>query len=502
MNVTFVYPGAESLAIEYLSSALKKRGHKVTLAFDPVLFDDKQYFAIPSLAKIFSRRRRLIDEITASSPGLVAFSVGTDIYAWACDIAREVKKRIDVPVIFGGIHATALPDRVIKNDFVDMVCIGEGDQAIVELADSLESGKINYSIQNIWFKKEGQVIKNPVRSLLEDLDSLPLPDKGIFEDSILIKNGKYMIMTSRGCPFKCAYCYNDVLKDFYSRKGKYVRQRSIEGVLQELADMKKRYNYSNVAFMDDLFVGNRLWFKEFIKHYREEINVPYSCMTSTSVIDDEIASILKNTGCSRLQFGVQTMNEKTRCDILRRNFETTAHIEQAISACDKNGISYSLDHIFGIPYEREAEYKKTADFFVRTKADRICCYALFYYPKTAIINSAKEAGILDDKDIEEIEEGKSRLYVYGSSLKGDDQKLFNSFRKLYSLSPVLPLSFKQYLLKTGLYRFLRFVPRFIALFFEAAAALKTKHPRGRDYLNYYVFHLRRSLSCSAGRARK
>lgn len=493
MKVVFVYAGAESLAVEYLSAALKKRGHNCELVFDPCLFNDKQYLDIPFLARIFDSRQKVIKRILAAAPDLLAFSVGTDIYHWACEIASEVKRKKDIPIIFGGIHVTALPQRVIGNDFIDMVCLGEGEQALVDLADSLAKGEKRYDIDNIWFKRAGQIISNPVRNLIEDLDSLPLPDKGLFQNDIAIKKGKYMTMTSRGCPFKCSYCYNDTLKDFYAGKGKYVRQRSVDNVLNELVIMKDRYNYSSVAFMDDLFVGNRPWFREFIPKYIKEIKLPYSCMTSTHVIDDEMAKLLKSSGCTRLQFGIQTMNQKTRNEILKRSFENTQHIQRAIQACDKYGISYSIDHIFGIPFEGQAEFRNTAEFFVQTKADRICCYALFYYPKTEIIQSAKRAGILNDQDIEDIEEGRGKLYVYGSSLRQDDLKLFYGLRKLYSMAPLFPKAVNRFLVRRNRYRSLRFMPRIFTLLCEAISAIKTRHPRGKDYIRYYILHLVKKL---------
>lgn len=493
MKVTFVYIGAESLAIEYLSSALKQHGHETALAFDPALFDDKQYLDIPFLAKIFDSRGKLVNDIVNSSPNLVAFSVGTDILLWAFEVAKAVKERLDVPIIFGGVHVTAVPERIINMDFVDMVCVGEGDEALVELVDNLDAGKNNHNIQNIWFKRNGDVVKNPARNLIQDLDTLPLPDKDLFEEEIVIRNGKYMLMSSRGCPYKCTYCYNDVLKDFYAGKGKFVRQRSVDNVLDELIRMKEKYNYSSVAFMDDLFLGNRAWFKQFVPKYTKCIDLPYSCMTSTHVVDENIARLLKDSGCTRLQFGIQTMNEATRVSVLKRNFEDTERIKRAIDACDKVGISYSLDHIFGIPGEGEKEFKKTANFFAETKADRFCCYSLFYYPKTEIIQSAKSHGILNEKEIDLIEDGKGTLYVYGSSLKGNNLDLFQHYRKFYSWAPILPRQFRKYLLDTDYFIYLSYIPRIFDLLCESLIAIKTRHPRGRDYIMYYLHHLRKKF---------
>jgi radical SAM superfamily enzyme YgiQ (UPF0313 family) len=489
MKITFIYLASESLAIEYLSSALKAHGHQTHLSFDPGLFDDKQYLDIPSLAKLFDSKKMVIEDIVSSKPDLVAFSVGTDNYLWAKNIAQAVKERTQVSVIFGGIHATAVPERVLQNSFVDMVCLGEGEEALVELADSFSKNERRHDIKNIWFKYNGNIIKNPPRDLIPDLDTLPLPDKSLFEKDVLIRNGKYMIMTSRGCPYKCTYCYNDVLKDFYFGKGKFVRQRSVKNVLNELVSMKDKYKYTNVAFMDDLFVGNRPWFKEFIPQYTKLIGLPYSCMTSTHVIDEEMVHLLKESGCTRLQFGIQTMNIETRNEILRRSFEKTDDIKRALSACDKLGVSYSIDHIFGIPGEGQKEYRLTAEFFAQTKADRICCYALFYYPKTHIIESAKARGMLNDQDVERIEEGKAKLYVYGSSLRGKDLELFKSIRKFYSLVPLMPKPLRRYIIRKDLYSIFKIVPRFMALLSEIIMSLKSRHPRGNDYIKYYLYHI-------------
>ncbi len=492
MKITFAYLAAESIAIETLSSCLKEDGHSVHLAFDPGLFDDKQYLDIPLLKKIFSRRKDLVEEIINSSPDLLCFSVGTDNYLWACDVARRVKERMDVPVIFGGIHVTAVPDRVIKNDFVDMVCVGEGEEALRELAATLERGEKDLSIRNIWFKEDGRIIKNPVRPLIQDLDSLPYPDKELFEDHIPIRDGKYMMITSRGCPYSCTYCYNNVLrKSVYGSEKRYLRQRSVDSIIDELKTMKKRFNFRTVAFMDDCFVANRRWFRNFAERYAREISLPYSCMAYTGQVDEEMGRLLKDSGCNRMMFGIQTMDRRTREEILKRSFETDEKIKRAIDVCDRLGIPYSLDHIFGIPFADPAEHKKTALFYSRTNAIRVCCYALFYYPGTEITKDGLRAGILDNRDVEMIEEGKARLYVYGSSLRPDELRVFRALRNFYSLLPILPSWLLVFLVKTDLFMLFRFLPRAFALMCEAVVSVKTGHQRGVEYIRYYLRHLTR-----------
>ena len=154
MNVTFVQAEAESLAIEYLSSVLKSHGHKTYLTFDPMLFDSPSV-QNSYLSRKFDIREALVEQIKDTKPDLVSFSVFTGNYQWALSMARSVKKVLGVPIIFGGVHPTSVPEIVISEDCVDMVCVGEGEYALLELVEDLEQGRVNYETKNIWFKKLG-----------------------------------------------------------------------------------------------------------------------------------------------------------------------------------------------------------------------------------------------------------------------------------------------------------------------------------------------------------
>jgi len=169
--------GSESLGLEYLSAVLKSKGHEVFLVFDPALFNDKHYLHVDFLAKLFNVRSRLLDEIVELNPDVIGFTVLTDTYKWACSFANEIKEVLpDTRIIFGGIHPTSVPEKVIKNDFVDALCIGESEEAFLEFVESPE----RTDIQNFWFKSNGKIIKNKIRPLNQDLDSLPFADKSIF----------------------------------------------------------------------------------------------------------------------------------------------------------------------------------------------------------------------------------------------------------------------------------------------------------------------------------
>src|SRR6056297_1623340 len=175
MKITFVHLGREHLGIEYLSSLLKNQGHETALAYDPGLFGpEDNVFYIPVFEKFFNQRQKVIRDILDSTPDLVAFTVYSGTYAWACSIAESIRTILDVPFVFGGIHATLVPETVINNHFVDYVVEGEGFEALPELVEALAAENSVQGIANLWFKENGRVLKNSVRPPFVNLDDLPL----------------------------------------------------------------------------------------------------------------------------------------------------------------------------------------------------------------------------------------------------------------------------------------------------------------------------------------
>ena len=129
MKVTFLHNGYESLGIEALSAALKKSGLETSLVIDPCLFEESGFWRLKGPARFFNLRKETMELLKAEKPDLLCFSVFTDNYRWALGWAEAAKKELGVPVAFGGIHPTSVPEKVIAKDCVDYVCVGEGDRA-------------------------------------------------------------------------------------------------------------------------------------------------------------------------------------------------------------------------------------------------------------------------------------------------------------------------------------------------------------------------------------
>ena len=460
MKTAFIVFGTENLGIEYLSGSLRKEGHETKQIFDPGLFSESN----DALKRIFSQNKQIIEEIKRFKPDLIGFSVVTSTYQWACEVSKEIKAISNIPIIFGGYHSSAAPEQAISNDFVDMVCIGEGEEAICELASSMDKGDLSTNIRNIWFKDKGTVIRNPLRPLKQDLDQIPFPDKSIYEDVPLIYS-KYMIITSRGCPFNCTFCGNYFLHNLYQSNGRAaIRRRSVENVLEELKQGKAKYKYKKVLFFDDAFGHDREWIREFLKGYKREINVPFYCYQHVLYLDEEIVYLLKDAGCFLIQIGVESVTEEYRKKVLNRS-ETNAQVEAVIRSCKRIGLKVQVDHMFGLPMEGEKEQLLAADFYNRTRPDSIACFRFTYYPGTKMIEIAKEKGWLTEDEIRSINQGKITShtdYRHSDVIKDKSREniaaLHNDFLILFKLIPLAPRRLIRHITFRRLYRFFNLIP--------------------------------------------
>ncbi|MDP2973649.1 MAG: cobalamin-dependent protein, partial [Candidatus Diapherotrites archaeon] len=244
------------IGLAYISAALKQQGH-VTSAFDTKLSVKK------------SLRHDLQQRVQQFKPDIVAISCREIDFDIALQVA-EIAKQHGAFVVAGGPFATAAPNEVIAFDCIDAVCLGEAEDAFAELAGKMDKRQNFLNVKNFWFKtKQGKTVKNDVRELLEDIDSLPLPDWDVF----LLESDKFepTFLSSRGCPFNCTYCINHLLQKLYAGKGKYVRFRKAENVVAEVKQCVEKFNIKAVNFVDDAFTVDKKRLKTFAALYKKEI---------------------------------------------------------------------------------------------------------------------------------------------------------------------------------------------------------------------------------------
>lgn len=484
MRISFVYKGFENIGIEYLSSVLKKGGHQTRLAFDPALFDD-QFIKLKPLGRFFDYSGQIIKQVKDYNPELVVFSVVSSDYQWALRTAREIKRISSAHITFGGIHPSSVPEIVLENQCVDSVVIGEGEFALLELADGLERRGASSAIQNVWFRNGGAVIKNPLRPYIEDLDRLPFPDKKLYYDAVPQYKTGYTIITRRGCLSSCSYCHNNIWDMRYPNEEKRVRCRSTENVLFELRSAKKEYNFKLLRVNDDLFTSDEGWLKEFSERYSKEIGVPLYCFGSPSTINQRVIKYLKKADCYQLCLGVQSINPKIRSEILCRK-DTNEQIEEAINLCRRYRIRCVTDNIIGLPGESEGDLLEMAKFYNSHRAGRICVFWLIYFPRTSIVNTALKMGILNRTTVKDLEE---EPLVTANTLQNKFHKNeMLRYHLLLLLLNFIPSRIYNFIIDKRLYRYLPLInPALIEIPFTMLSKDRLDIPRRRYYIRYLHF---------------
>ncbi len=223
MRILLVHPHKISteipLGLLYLSAMVKPEGHKVRLFYGN-LCNRQQTEYYPSSAEL---KRTFVEMVDDFKPDLVGFSVMSTAFHECLDLSRFAKKK-GCLTIWGGSHPTVDPEFTIQQEPIDMVCIGEGEHAFLELLAGLEDGMEVTRVENIWVKRNGKVYRNPVRPLIRDLDQLSWPDRSLLDPALLdlrVRGANFI--TGRGCPYKCSYCTNEYLQFLYKGYGPFVR---------------------------------------------------------------------------------------------------------------------------------------------------------------------------------------------------------------------------------------------------------------------------------------
>lgn len=432
-KVLFIYPlkEAESLGIEYLSAYLKKWGHKTDL----ILYKNTEE----------DFNKRLTERINKFKPDFICFSIMTEDYAWACKIAKLTKHIINKPIIFGGNHSTSCPEEVLKNDFVDYVVRSEGEEALIEIIESPDKT----DIKNVWMKKEGKIIKNDIRPLIQDLDSLPLPDKDLFNKESPHFKDLYICMVGRGCPFNCTYCFNNYMKRLHKGELWLRKKRSIKNVIEELKIAKKKIKPHLIYFIDDVFTSDKKWLIEFLKEYIKEINLPFKTLSHPFFIDDELCAMLNKARCIEIELGVQTPVEKMRKEICKR-LETNEVVKKAVNIIKKNKIMISISTIFGLPSEDIRDYKQGTEFYIDIKPHKIACFWLQYYPETEIVNIGKKYGEFSDEDLKKTINGEITYTQNMNNRKKNKELLYLS--RFFQWITVFPRPLSRFILRSNLYK--------------------------------------------------
>lgn len=440
--------------IQCLSAFLKRAGHETSLVNDPNLFHNP-WIQYPALSAFFEDSGHILGQIEAERPGLVAFSVVTDELQWGLKWARRIKERLGVSTVFGNVHPTFHPKEVLAESCVDFVVRGEGEHTLLELVEALEGKRKLSEVLGLGYKEGGEIRLNGMRPLIEDLDTLPFPDKDLYYRSMPYLDHGYTTMSGRGCPYRCTFCDNNTSAVLYRKEvgvQKWTRRHSPEYVVNEILWAKERYGIKHVRFNDEDFSYGKRWIREFTKIYKEKCGIPYFAWVYPNTIDDEIAGLLAASGCDAVEMGIQSGAEHLRKEVLHRHTKDS-QIVDSMRALRKAGIRATVDVIIGLPTETKEDLDATVRLLAEGRPWHIYAFWLRYYPSTEILAIAKERKLLTPEQIRKLENPEhSRGHIAGGTELEQDT-LSRRYHAFIVLLPLMPLFFVRFCLRFDLIRF-------------------------------------------------
>lgn len=369
-NIAFEY-----LGVMHLSAVLKEAGHEVEVF---LLEQSEQSLA-----------RQALD----FEPSLVAFSCTTGVHHWAISFASLLRQMRPTLTIFGGPHATFFPE-LIEQPSVDIICRGEGEGAIVEIADKLDAGKPLADTLNCCFKSNGQIVRNDLRPLIEDLDSIPDADRSLYRSKYkYLRKSVAAFMAGRGCPFRCSFCFNHAMQKLYAGRGRFVRFRSPARVINEIESVKARFNLRTIYMQDDTFVLNKKWVKEFSDLYRDRIRLPMLCLVRADQADEDSIAALKSAGVKNIFFGIESGDEILRNETLKKGV-TERDIHRTAALLRKHGIRFRTYNMVGLPGETLQQALKTLRINADIRTDFPWCAIFHPFPGTELGEIAAQTGLM------------------------------------------------------------------------------------------------------------
>lgn len=352
----------------------------------------------------------LSDLLGVINPDLIGISVRSSFLDIASEITHQIQNILEKQVLWGGTHATVVPVQSIK--IADLICLGEGERAILELAQNYSIGENPDEIQNLWIRRNGQITKNPIRPLIDDLDSLPFPDFGdenkyfLQDDKVSHQDPGLMafnldILTSRGCPYQCSYCCNSVFHSLYKGKGRLVRLRSVQNVIDEIKIQRELFpKLKRIDFIDEVFSWDEEWVVEFVEKYKREIALPFHCMQHPLTTDKKIMRMLRDAGLERVEIGIQTGSERIRKQIFERNVSDEKLIHTSRIMRDLRIVPF-YDIIVDNPFETLENKREGLDLLLKiSRPFYMHMFSLIYFPNTILTQKALEAKLITEEQIE------------------------------------------------------------------------------------------------------
>jgi anaerobic magnesium-protoporphyrin IX monomethyl ester cyclase len=376
------HPPFTPLGLGYLAAVLLKKKYQVDVIDCQVL-----NISYEEVRRKLARRK----------PDIVGMTSTTLTYKSALHIA-EIAKELnpDCLTILGGCHATFWNEKVLQDSqHIDVIVRGEGEQTILELVERFEHGKPFHDVLGITCIKGEEIVENPMRPYIENLDSLPFPAHHLWPISQLRKYGKviFPVMTSRGCTFWCEFC--TAVRMF----GRRYRARSPKNVVDELEFLQKNYGAEQFTFYDDTFTVNQARTAEICDEIiNRKLKIEWDCETRVDMVSKELLQKMKNAGCFAVWYGLESGSQKL-LNAMGKGI-VLSQVIRAFKWTKKIGLMAVVGVILGLPNETKETAWETIKFVELLNPDDVGYYIATPYPGTPMYDRVKEKGWLRVTDFD------------------------------------------------------------------------------------------------------
>jgi len=373
-----VGPTTEPLGLAYLASSLLEADHEVKIVDCAAM-----KYTLEHIKKLILKEKFDVVGISILTP---SYLISKKTIEAIKSIDRNIK------IIVGGVHVTIRPKETLEEtQEIDVGIIGEGERTIVEVVNALEHNISLSKIKGIVYRNKKIIITKP-RELEKNIDNLPIPARSLLP----MKKYKpaptyyrhlpsYVMLTSRGCPFRCVYCSKI--------GGKNYRHHSVNRIIKEMKILIYKYKAKEIIFRDDTFTIERDFIIKLCKRIiQEKLKIKWTCMTRVNLVDYALLKLMKKAGCWSIHYGIESGSQRL-IDLIKKDIT----LEQAIKAVKYTraaGIETKAFFMLGLPTETQKESIQTIKFAKKLDPDMIQVTITVPYPGTELYNLASKDGTL------------------------------------------------------------------------------------------------------------
>jgi len=362
-----------------------------------------------------------ISVIQKMAPSLIGISVLSSEHPWLIRMSKELKKALpQTKIIVGGFHGMLYSKEILEETPVDFVCHGDGEEVLIRVVEAMGLPESRWeSIAGIAYRDNGKICFNEAAPLVSFREEI-VEDRNIYYRRYpkLAQDTDHCFISSRGCPYRCSFCYNAHLRERFKEKGTFIRQKSVDNFIKEIVLDCSHHPVESIFLFDDLFTLNEKWLYSFLERYKKEVNLPFICMTKANLINEEMVIRLAEAGSRTVVIGIETGSNFIRQNILKKSI-TNEEIVRCGQLLQKHGIKMQTNNMFCLPGETLEDAFKTVELNIQAKTQYAFASIFLPFPKTELTDYCIQNGILkQDYSLKDIPHSTQAASVLNLGDKG------------------------------------------------------------------------------------